>query len=211
MEAVGGTFLLMGFLGAFAGVGLIFAGVARSRARLRMPGLLTFLGGFGAVVLGGAMLPDEGAMLADEGAMLPDETATAPLAAAGVEVAAVGAEPECAPVELARGTRSFLELYAMLGEFKDEPAFAQYGFSEGQPYHDWLQLTRDLDDVAGDEVWQDLMVTPGELGSLGLSYVSVKAINPPGSESDWTYIRFLEKRIAEGLDRALCRPGKTSN
>lgn len=121
----------------------------------------------------------------------------------------------CVPTQLSDGATKALRLYKRLHRFKDEPEFAEKGFSAGGPYHAWLKsvgnLVGSLDREAMSEASYQLGIAIPNISVLGLTYMTV-ASNArrglPANREDLDHIEDLERTLQAALALAFCRTEK---
>ena len=118
---------------------------------------------------------------------------------------ALGANPaqrECTPKQLPPTLRKIVTLYEQLQDFKDHPDFAEFGFSDGGPYHQWMEnAATAVAEPSPDEraiQLDHLGFTSGDVMNLGLSYLN------PEIEEEQRNILHTEGRIRAGLALATC-------
>ena len=106
------------------------------------------------------------------------------------------------PKQLSPTSREIVTLYGQLRDFKDAPDFAEFGFSVGGSYHQWLEdATNVLAESSSDEEalqLDHLGFTGGDVMNLGLSYLN------PEHEEEKRNILDTERRIRAGLALATC-------
>ena len=119
------------------------------------------------------------------------------------------AEPHCIPTQLSPTSRQIVTLYEQLQDFKNDPAFAEFGFSIGGPYHQWMEdATRVLAESSpgeGARQLDQLGFTGGDVMNLGLGYLN------PEDEEEKQNILVTERRIRAGLALATCDSSVSSH
>ena len=119
---------------------------------------------------------------------------------------------ECVPTQLSDSVIKVVRLYEQLHGFKDDPGFAEMGFSAGGPYHAWLDdiqsLEGGLDSEAWIEAFSQLGVAVGEITMLGMNYMSVASVarrGSPLSPATLRQIEDVERTLQAALAQAFCR------
>ena len=121
------------------------------------------------------------------------------------DMLSVGVSPVvrlCTPKDLSPASKKTLDLYRRLHEFKDDPQFAQMGFSAAGPYNGWLMDAQDAhgDREHGRKVLEELKFPPGDILMLGMNYMWVATRPSLANESDKKHIvdteRIIRARVA---------------
>ena len=119
---------------------------------------------------------------------------------------------ECVPTRLSNGATKALRLYKRLHVFKDDPEFAEKGFSAGGPYHPWLKsvgnLVGSLDRQALIEASYQLGIAIPNISVLGLTNMTVASDarrGLPADQEDLNHIEDLERTLQAALKQAYCR------
>ena len=119
---------------------------------------------------------------------------------------------ECVPTQLSDSATKVVRLYEQLHGFKNDPEFAEMGFSAGGPYHAWLDdiqsLDGGLDSETRIEAFSQLGVFVGEITMLGMNYMSVATAaqrgSPPSPETR-QHIEDVDRTLQAALAQAFCR------
>ena len=119
---------------------------------------------------------------------------------------------ECVPTQLSDSSTEVVGLYEQLHAFKDDPGFAEIGFSAGGPYHAWLDdiqsLEGGLDSETRIEAFSQLGVFVAEITMLGMNYMSVATAarrGTPPSPDTRQQIEDVERALKAALAQAFCR------
>ena len=92
---------------------------------------------------------------------------------------------ECVPIRLSDSATEAVRLYKQLHGFKDDPEFADMGFSAGGPYHAWLDDIQSHEGGQDSDTWLEafsqLGVPIAEITMLGMNYMSVATAARRGS------------------------------
>ena len=119
---------------------------------------------------------------------------------------------ECLPARLSDAATKALRLYKRLHVFKDDPEFAETGFSHAGPYHAWLRsfgnLVGSLDYEAMSEASYQLGIAIPSIRVLGLTYMSVASDarrGLPVNREDREHVEDLERTLQAALKQAFCR------
>ena len=113
---------------------------------------------------------------------------------------------ECVPTRLSPAASEAVRLYRELHGFKDDPEFAELGFSHAGPYHAWLEAARALvgrlDGDAGSQLWQQLGIPPGDLIMLGMNHM--QEATGVGTPENRRHIQDLERTLQVSLALVFC-------
>lgn len=113
---------------------------------------------------------------------------------------------ECVPTRLSPAAVEVVRLYRQLHGFKDDPEFAELGFSRAGPYHAWLEAIQSLDGrldgEARMEAWHQLGIPIGDVMMLGMNYMQ-EAIGV-GTPENRRHIQDLERTLQASLALAFC-------
>ena len=119
---------------------------------------------------------------------------------------------ECVPTGLSDSATEAVVLYEQLHGFKDDPGFAEMGFSAGGPYHAWLDdiqsLEGGLDFETRIEALTQLGVAIADITMLGMNYMSVATAarrGAPPSPETRQQIEDVERALQAALAQAFCR------
>lgn len=114
---------------------------------------------------------------------------------------------ECVPTRLSPTAAEAVRLYRQLRGFKDDPEFAEMGFSHAGPYYAWLEaiqgLDAGLDSEAQWEAWRQLGIPIGNVMMLGMAYMSEAAGG--GTPENRRHIEDLERTLQASLALAFCK------
>ena len=116
-------------------------------------------------------------------------------------------------MQLSPAAAEAVRLYRQFHTFKDDPQFAEMGFSSAGPYHAWLQAIRaldgSLDREAGLEAWRQLGIPIADVMMLGMNYMSAAGRarrGEPADPDDAQHVEDLERTLQASLAAAFCGP-----
>ena len=119
---------------------------------------------------------------------------------------------ECVPTQLSDSATEAVVLYEQLHGFKDDPGFAEMGFSAGGPYRAWLDdiqsLEGGLDSETRIEAFSQLRIPIAEITMLGMNYMSVATAarrGAPASPETRRHIEDVERTLQAALAQAFCK------
>ena len=114
---------------------------------------------------------------------------------------------ECVPKQLSAPEAEVIRLYKQLHAFKDDPEFADMGFSDSGPYHVWMQGAISLSSEADVTLLRQLGFMATDVRMLAFDYMRVASDVSWGESADPSKlenIEEVERNIQANLALAFC-------
>ena len=114
---------------------------------------------------------------------------------------------KCGPKQVSAAANQLIRLYKQLRAFKDDPEFAEVGFSSGGPYSVWQAESRTFGEETQAELFRELGFWVGDLILLAHHYRNLAGDILRGRHLDPTEIENMEdneRTIGAHISVALC-------